>query len=119
MLYRDTEDISDSVPIACKLPLEARQERSTEVAALFAAAEQTEALADGQAFRFPGTQDWCARLVEFITFERECCPFFTFELEFLPESGPIWLRIRGPGASVSLLAPASDNPTDGHPASEP
>jgi hypothetical protein len=24
-----------------------------------------------------------------------CCPFFTFELTFEPDSGPIWLRVRG------------------------
>jgi hypothetical protein len=53
-------------------------------------------LEDGYAFRFPGDTIWAARLLQFVTSERECCPFFTFELVFEPGQGPIWLRLRGP-----------------------
>ena len=28
--------------------------------------------------------------------ERDCCAFFTFELMFQPQHGPISLRLRGP-----------------------
>ncbi len=33
--------------------------------------------------------------MEFITAERECCPFFRFELIVEPDDGPVWLRLRG------------------------
>ena len=42
-----------------------------------------------------GEKDWATKLLDFIVFERACCPFFTFELTFEPDSGPIWLRLRG------------------------
>ena len=33
--------------------------------------------------------------VEFINFERKCCPGITYSLMFEPEEGPIHLRIGG------------------------
>ena len=50
---------------------------------------------DGYAFRFPGASQWAGRLLAFVEGERQCCPFFTFELAFEPNRGPIWLRVRG------------------------
>jgi len=37
-----------------------------------------------------------AGLLEVIVAERACCPFFTFELIFTPDQGPLWLRLLGP-----------------------
>ncbi|MBI4409686.1 MAG: hypothetical protein HY561_08265 [Gemmatimonadetes bacterium] len=41
--------------------------------------------------------------MEFILFERGCCPFLRFELEFEP-GGPLWLRIRGPEGAKEFIA---------------
>jgi hypothetical protein len=89
--------------IACLLTDEEHKARESEVAALFKEAQQTQELADGYAFQFPGDETWAARLVDFITFERACCPFFIFELRFEAHGGPVWLHIRG-AAGVKEIA---------------
>lgn len=35
------------------------------------------------------------QLAEWISFERKCCPFFKFEIDLAPESGPVWLSLTG------------------------
>lgn len=83
-------------PIVCNLSEAEQAAREEELATeLFGNCPEVAELADGYAFRFPGEQEWIARLVEFIEFERKCCPFFTFELAFEPDEGPVWLRVKG------------------------
>lgn len=63
---------------------------------LFAHAERVEELPDGFAYRFPPHDPWPAKVLDVIAAERQCCPFFTFEMIFEPHGGPLWLRLRGP-----------------------
>ncbi len=63
---------------------------------LFAHVERVEELPDGFAYRFPAGDPWPAKVLEVIASERQCCPFFTFEMVFEPHGGPLWLRLRGP-----------------------
>lgn len=92
-------------PLACSLP-EAEQHARREAIAteLAGGYQQASELADGYAFRYPGDAAWAARLLEFIAFERGCCPFFAFELVFEPHGGPLWLRLRGPAGSKAFIA---------------
>ena len=84
------------LPIACNLSEAEQAAREEELATeLFGNCLEVVELPDGYAFRFAGEQEWIAKLVEFIGFERKCCPFFTFELAFEPEEGPVWLRVKG------------------------
>lgn len=62
---------------------------------LFGHAEQIEELEDGFAFRFPEFDPWANRILDFISVERECCPFFRFELIVEPNEGPVRLTLRG------------------------
>jgi hypothetical protein len=88
------------LPIACSLSQEEQAARHEELTnGISKAVQQVRELADGYAFRFPGEAGRVAQLTEFILTERACCPFFTFELTFEPNRGPIWLRLRG-GAGV-------------------
>lgn len=83
--------------IACRLSEAEQSAREEELARdIFSNCQEVTELADGYAFRFAGDGEWAAKLVEFIALERKCCPFFTFELEFEPQEGPLWLRLRGP-----------------------
>jgi hypothetical protein len=47
--------------------------------------------------------DFSLKLVEFINFERKCCPSFRFAIEFEPEEGPIALKIYGSEQIRDLL----------------
>lgn len=87
----------ETIPIACILPeeeLAARRESTVD--SLFAAVEETVEVADGYEFRFPAGDELAARLSEFVLSERACCPFFTFQLRFEPDRGPVSLRFTGP-----------------------
>ena len=87
----------DPVEIACTLSERELAERTSgTLKDLLAGVEETLELDDGYELRFPGTADWTRQLSEFIAFERECCAFFTFELLFEQQRGPIRLRLRGP-----------------------
>lgn len=84
------------VPVACNLSEADLALREAEIANdLFRGCEQVEELADGYAFRFRGVEQWANRLLSFVLEERKCCPFFTFDLLFEPQEGPIWLQLRG------------------------
>jgi hypothetical protein len=82
--------------IACKLlgsDFAARKEAITRD--LFANAERVDELPDGFAYQFPAGDPWPAKVLEFVAAERQCCPFFTFEIIFEPNDGPLRLRLRG------------------------
>jgi hypothetical protein len=86
----------NELPIACNLSgaeLEARKEDITEN--VFSMYEQVDELPDGYAFKFPGDDEWAGRLLKFVLEERQCCPFFTFDLTFEPQLAAIWLHLRG------------------------
>jgi len=97
--------MSDTTPLACQIqdPEQLRQ-RTTDVHTLFKQATQMQELADGYAFSFPHEDQWATKLLEFILFEKNCCPFFTFELVFEPQHGPIWLRLRGPDGVKAIVS---------------
>jgi hypothetical protein len=72
-----------------------REQRGAAIAADIAGGYDTvRELPDGYALRFsdPAAPE---KLFAFINAERRYCPFFTFELAFEPDNGPVWLRLRG------------------------
>lgn len=91
------------IPVACTLGVEDQAARRGEIARLFEG-RQVRELADGYAVRFSGDDDTAAELLRFVTGERACCPFFTFELAFETRQGPIWLSLRGPDGTKVVVA---------------
>jgi hypothetical protein len=61
---------------------------------LASSAEETRELADGYQFRVSSDYS-LSDLSEWMSYERKCCPFFTFEMELGRNNGPVWLRLRG------------------------
>ena len=95
---------NSGVQIACKLTDEPAQKRREELSReLFWGCEKVEELDDGYEFVFPGGAEWATRIVSFLVEERECCPFFAFEMVFEPYGGPISLRIRGPKQAKEFI----------------
>jgi hypothetical protein len=84
------------LPIACLLPNHEQAKRREEIANdIFKGAEGVRELKDGFSFRYPGTDEWVSKISKFIMSERKCCPFFTFELLFAKNGGPVYLHMRG------------------------
>src|SRR5262245_11330675 len=88
-------EVTGDVPLACSLTAAELSVRGEEIAALFAQAENVHELADGYRFAFPAGEDSARQLFEFVLAERNCCPFFTFELAFTSPHQSIELAIRG------------------------
>lgn len=95
--------MSANIPLACTLSDADLQVRSREVADLFAQATAVEELADGYAFAFPASDDWAHQLLDFVVFERACCPFYTFGLRFPSPHEAMWLDVRGERAEVKEM----------------
>ena len=87
---------NDNTCLACTLHGREFAERKEAISRdLFTHAIEVKELADGYAYRFAGFDPWAERVLAFIAVERECCPFFTFELVVEPNEGAIWLQLRG------------------------
>lgn len=92
-------------PITCSLTAPERQAREQVLQReVFSGIQEVRELPDGYALRYPGDAAWVDTLAGFIRFERECCPFFTFELRCAPERGPLWLWLRGPEGVKAFVA---------------
>ena len=102
-MQQDVELYTDEVPLACTLTESEQVTRKPKVNDLFKHIQQVNELADGYALRFPGSDTWANELIQFITFERACCPFFTFALVFEQKEGPIWLHLRGPEGVKAII----------------
>ncbi len=63
---------------------------------IFHSFQELHELADGYAFRFPGTETWVSTLIEFVKSERKWFPYFTIDLVFDPNQGPVWMQLHGP-----------------------
>jgi hypothetical protein len=99
MFEQDQQDI----PIACSLNGKDRSTRSIEVGEMMRGIEALRELENGYTLKFPGSADWASTLLQFITQERACCPFFTFKLHFEPQEGPIWLTLCGPDGTKGFI----------------
>ncbi len=86
---------SPQIPIACSLSGDDLAWRQGTVESLFDQASQVRELANGYAYEYPPTREWADKLAEFVLEERECCPFFTFEMVFEANMGSLWLRLGG------------------------
>ncbi len=91
--------------VGCALVGREFAERKQAIARdLFAHADRAEELPDGYGWRFPAAEPWAARALEFVLTERQCCPFFGFDLVLEPHDGAFWLRMRGgPDAKSFVL----------------
>ncbi len=84
--------------IACNptaIDAEHREQHFLTAKQMIEMVEETEELSDGYALRLPGDTDTFRLVTDFISRERECCPFFHFTLKLAPPGGPFWLHLTG------------------------
>jgi hypothetical protein len=85
-------------PFACSMTALSPAERvhHKELSAeLRAAVKEIRELPNGYAFRLSGERRTLGMLSEWVSLERLCCPFFTFQIEAASETQPVWLRLTG------------------------
>lgn len=113
--FQETIELTPSAsPVACSLTdAELAQRRETIGRSVMSGKLSTRELARGYAFEFPPDAEWVTTLAQFIAFERDCCPFLTFELICEPDGGPVWLQATGPeGAKDFLQRMAAAGPAE-------
>lgn len=90
--------------ICCKLTSpELQRHKNTVLAELRTAIIEKQEVQDGFAYTFPGTDVILNQLVTFIQSERECCPFFKFELIIQDVQSNVRLKITGPDGAKEFL----------------
>jgi hypothetical protein len=95
---------SSQLSIACNLNDAEFQRRRAELLRSFQRTLlEGRELPDGYAYRFASDADQLSELAQLIAFERECCPFLTFNLRLEPANGPIWLELTGPEGTKEFL----------------
>jgi hypothetical protein len=93
-----------ALPIACSLTADELGQRNAELESLFAHATDAREYPDGYGFAFPAEPGEARTLLDFVLFERACCPFFTFSLAFPSPHTTVWLTVRGAEEAKSMLA---------------
>jgi hypothetical protein len=86
-------------PLVCNIngiPLEKRTRYEELIETLHHAVIEKTELPDGYAFRIDTTSIGVGHLVEWVELERQCCPFFGFDIRWEREAGPLWLHLTGP-----------------------
>lgn len=85
-------------PFYCNLKALSPTERAEYQAITARLAEsvvRTNELAEGYAFELDGRRLSIKELATWTDYERRCCPFFDFLLEWRRENGPLTLRLTG------------------------
>lgn len=90
-------------PIACKLSAGAFTQRTDWGQQLLAGVQAVNELPDGYVLQFPGDGPWPEEIVGFVLKERECCPFFKFEITLEPDSGPVRVFVGGDTEAKEIL----------------
>ena len=84
-------------PLTCKLTPSEMQKRKTVVLTLLQKnVKEKKELDNGYAFKFGGSDEMIDTLTSFIKTEKECCDFFTFNLEVRGDKDFVWLQLTGP-----------------------
>ena len=83
---------SKDTPIACDLSaLDNPEHHKIQFERLFEEREEVKRVEGGLAVRFPSETRFAKRAVDFISRERKCCPFLTFQIAIAPEGRGVWL----------------------------
>ena len=94
--------MSEIICVPSAIPAAERPNHFSLIRELFSQkALEVRELPDGYAVRF--SQDDFEAVARFISRERLCCPFLTFEIRVEPGAGPLWLRMLGPQGAREVL----------------
>ena len=101
------DDKSKSAPVlACSLTAltASQRERHKQLRGqLGDLVEKIRELPDGYEFQLTGETSAITAVAEWVTLERLCCPFFTFQLQIEEAGKPLLLRLTGPEGVKEFL----------------
>lgn len=92
-------------PLACNMAVFTPAERESHIQntlQLYQTVQDIHEAENGYEFLFPHTTEM-AKLTEFISNEKLCCPFLEFTLRIVPNEKPISLTLTGPEGTQEFL----------------
>jgi len=99
--------MKDEVPIACNLNAlnNVEQERRAELSArLQKLVRAIVPIPDGYIFRLPSNDQTLLEVAEFISFERRCCPFLSFQISLNESDEAVTVQLTGRDGVKEFLA---------------
>jgi hypothetical protein len=96
-------DTMNEIPIACSLTSTELDQRREVLTALRARCTGVEPVENGLRLLFEAAPGVLADIARVIDLERQCCRFLRFQLEVLPDGGPIALELTGPEGTADFL----------------
>lgn len=97
-----TQDLQ--IPIMCTLTADDLQTRKMALQAdFFSGVQRLEPTDHGYRLDFPATAVWLEKITQFITIERDCCAFLSFELTIPAQAETASLHIYGGEGVKSFL----------------
>jgi hypothetical protein len=103
-MCNDNLTTDNKTGLSCKLATpELQKRKQTVIASLRRQIIERKELPDGFAFKFRGTDQMLDELVGFIKTERECCDFFTFQLNVSGNKSDAWLELKGPAGAKDFV----------------
>jgi hypothetical protein len=106
-----TKSVRGDPPIACDLTVFSTNERIKHVAlakSLLGKARQVIEHEDSFTFVFEQSPLLEMQIADWVSKEKRCCPFFSFELSRANTPPSLRLRIVGPDGAKEILRPAAD-----------
>ena len=95
-----------TTPLVCNMNVFTPAQRDSHLQMtmeLIQAVESVQGVENGYEFRFPNENELIARIAEFISNERLCCPFLKFSLRVVSNNEPVSLSLTGPMGTPEFL----------------
>lgn len=102
--------VSAAAPLVCNLTDAALAKRAADLRQhLFATALTVQQLPDGMAFGYAPSDSLHQQLIDFVNFERKCCPSFRIAIVVQPGGGQTTLQVSGSAAIKRMLMQLMQN----------
>lgn len=98
--------MNETIPLACNMGVFTPAQREAHILSTTELIRRIEVIQDiesGYLFTFPNETELIAKLAEFISNERLCCPFLKFTLSVSQDNEPISLALTGPLGTQEFL----------------
>ena len=98
--------MNSQTPLACNMDVFTPAQRADHIQTtteLIQAVQSVQGVENGYEFRFPNESEFIAKIAEFISNERLCCPFLKFSLTIISTHEPVALSLTGPIGTQEFL----------------
>jgi len=105
----NSNSYNSSDQLVCKLiGAELAEKKELLKTEIFSQVKGIDEVDNGYILKFEDKDDILLKLMDYLMIEKECCPFFIFDLNILPNSKGISLKISGQDGAKEMLKPLVD-----------